>query len=56
MKRKRTTRRTIKTPTADKKPMASGGTDKRTQKEKNHHNYSKPTFSSVNCLKFMFIN
>lgn len=37
MKRKRTTRRTIKTPTADKKPMASGGTGKRTQKKKNHH-------------------
>lgn len=36
MKRKRTTRRTMKTPTADKKPMASGGTGKRTQKKKNH--------------------
>lgn len=33
MKRKRTARRTMKTPTADKKPMASGGTDKRTQRK-----------------------
>lgn len=48
MKRKRTTRRTIKTPTADKKPMASGGTGKRTQKKKHHHSESKPTFSTNN--------
>lgn len=46
MKRKRTTKRTIKTPTADKKPIASGGTGKRTQKKKDHHNDNKPTFSS----------
>lgn len=36
MNRKRTTRRTRKTPTADKKLMASGGTGKRTQRKRYH--------------------